>query len=98
MATLTKQAQEWLKALLCAASSGDAEASGIYAIAKRIAEGDDVNALECAAFESYCLWVTKTGGDDEGVKQYAWCEGCNAVLLPIGRMCKCGAINTGGEV
>ena len=86
-------AREWLEALLCAASSGDAKANAIYRIAKLISSGEEVNAQDCDAFESYCTWVKQTSGEDHGAKQYAWCEGCNDVLLPIGKTCKCGTVN-----
>lgn len=48
---------EWLEALLCAASAGDAKAADMYTIASRISSGDNVDALDCAMLQSYVRWV-----------------------------------------
>ena len=87
-----------MPSLLCAAAAGDQRASDIYSIAKRIADGEKVEAKDCGRLADFCLWVEQTSADELGTKQYAWCEGCNDVLLPIGKMCKCGTINTAGGV
>ncbi len=63
-AALIEHAQEWLEALLCAASSGDQKANAIYSIALRIVTGDEVSERECDAFEDYCRWVVNNGRDE----------------------------------
>jgi len=55
-------------------------------------KGENVGAMA-----AHNEWLDAYGGDPDGAKKFAWCEGCNDVLLPIGRMCKCGVINTGGD-
>jgi hypothetical protein len=93
--SLNDQAKDWLESLQSAALSGDKKAAEIYEIAKRIADNEDVNALDCATFEAYCLWVKQNGRDD--LEQYAWCDGCNDVLLPIGKTCSCGRVNLSAQ-
>jgi hypothetical protein len=56
-------------------------------------KGENVGVVE-----AHNDWLDAYGGDPDGVKRYGWCEGCNDVLLPIGKMCKCGTVNTAGGV
>ena len=46
---------------------------------------------------AYNDWFDAHGGEPkgEGKAKASWCEACNDVLVPIGKMCDCGVINNG---
>lgn len=48
------------------------------------------NGENVGMVESHNEWLDAYGGSD---KRLSWCEGCNDVLLPIGRMCQCGRVS-----
>lgn len=54
---------EWADALLCAGAAGDAEAAGLYDIARRLAGNQNITGHERERVTAYILWVESKNAD-----------------------------------